>query len=75
MSVLDIESIPEFFLKPVADEKQLVFEDDVVHLVGFLIITLVPQHGAVCMHPLVQLALRKWLEWNCQLWRWKPEAV
>jgi tetratricopeptide (TPR) repeat protein len=75
MSVLDNESIPEFLLQPEEDDERLAFEDDLAHLLGFSMIALVSQHDAVRMHPLVQLAMRKWLERNCQLSHWRCKAV
>jgi tetratricopeptide (TPR) repeat protein len=75
VSVLDSQSVPEFLLNPAEDRGRLAFEDDLAHLLEFAMISLISKDNAIRVHPLVQLAMRSWLEQNGQLSRWKREAI
>jgi hypothetical protein len=87
MSVLDNNSIP---LSPLhidnnADNLDLTdnldptddieLTDAMAPLFGFAMIAYVSQPTAVCMHRLVQLAMRKWLESNGRLSHWKQRGI
>jgi hypothetical protein len=67
MSVLDNQSVPEFLVRPDGDDAQLGFEESIGALTGFAMVARVSQKGALRMHPLVQLAMRRWLAGNGEL--------
>jgi hypothetical protein len=75
MSVPDSQGIPEFLLRPEGDNGQLEFENRLDPLVGFSLITHAPHDQAIRLHPLVQLAMRKWLARNDELQRWQRHAL
>ena len=73
MSVLANDSIPEYLV--CGDDERLEFEDTLTPLVGFALVTLLSDGSAFCIHPLVQLATRKWLGNTGEITKWKREAV
>ena len=74
MSVLDPRGIPEFLLSRGYDTV-LEFEDALAPLIDFSLITTETSREAFNMHPLVQLATRKWLTLRGDLEKWQRESV
>ena len=74
MSVLDPRGIPEFLLSRGCNSV-LEFEDALAPLIDFSLITTEASRKAFDMHPLVQLATRKWLTLRGGLEKWQRESV
>jgi tetratricopeptide (TPR) repeat protein len=74
MSVLDPRGIPEFLLSRGCNTV-LEFEDALAPLIDFSLITTETGRKAFDMHPLVQLATRKWLKLRGDLEKWQRESV
>jgi tetratricopeptide (TPR) repeat protein len=74
MSVLDPRGIPEFLLSQ-GYNTVLEFEDALAPLIDFSLITTEMSRKAFDMHPLVQLATRKWLTLHGSLEKWQRESV
>ncbi len=75
MSVLDNQSVPVFLVRPEGGDALLSFEERLGALTGFAMVALVSQAKALLMHPLVQLAMRRWLACNGELAHWQQEAL
>ncbi len=73
MSMFDRQGIPEYLL--CKDINQLQFEDAVAPLVSFSLIRAEIGQQSFEMHHIVQLSIRKWLELNKQLERWRKESM
>jgi tetratricopeptide (TPR) repeat protein len=74
MSVLDSQGIPEFLLSRSYDTL-LKFEDALSPLIDFSMIMTETGRQAFDMHPLVQLAMRKWLTLRGELEIWQRESI
>lgn len=74
MSVFDPQGIPESLLSGICDSR-LGFEDAVASLINFSLITAELSRQTFDMHPLVQLATRKWLRVHGELGRWQEQSI
>ncbi|KAI9766297.1 MAG: hypothetical protein M1839_004928 [Geoglossum umbratile] len=73
ISMFDRQGIPEYLLRGNTD--QLQFEDAIAPLISFALIRAQVGRQSFEMHSLVQLSMRKWLEQNMQLQKWRKESV
>jgi tetratricopeptide (TPR) repeat protein len=74
MSVLDPQGIPESLLSRMY-ENRLGFEDALAPLIDFCLVTAESGRQAFDIHPLVQLATRKWLTVHSELQKWQTQSV
>jgi tetratricopeptide (TPR) repeat protein len=73
ISMFDRQGIPEYLLHD--NTNQLQFEDAIAPLISFALIRVQAGQQSFEMHSLVQLSMRKLLEQNKQLEKWRKESV
>ena len=74
MSVFDPQGIPELLLSGIC-ETRLAFENALASLIYFSLITAESSRQTFDMHPLVQLATRKWLKVHGELHKWQEQSI
>jgi tetratricopeptide (TPR) repeat protein len=79
MSFFDRQGIPEYLLYGYdgadEDENGISFHDDLNTLQDFSFVTITNDPGIFEMQSLVQLAIRKWLESQDQLEKWREQFI
>ena len=73
ISMFDRQGIPEYLLHD--NTNRLRFEDAIAPLTSFALVRAQVRQQSFEMHRLVQLSMRKWLEQNNQLEKWRKESV
>jgi hypothetical protein len=71
--MFDRQGIPEYLLR--GNTNQLQFEDAIAPLISFALIRAQVGQRSFEMHSLVQLSMRKWLEQNKRLEKWRKESL
>src|SRR5436190_23859919 len=74
ISVFDRQSVPEFILRK-KNDSVVNFWMALRTLKAFALITANVEGKSFEMHRLVQLSIKKWLETNGEMERWKGEAL
>lgn len=72
MSMFDRQEIPEDLVQE--DKGNMQFEDTLAPLLSFALVRVESEQHSFNMHRLVQLAVRKWLENNHEVDRWREKS-